>query len=845
MQYVQFYACGGTGVAAPGAAVEVFAAGTVTLAALFDQDGETLANPLTAGNTGLVAFAAADGDYDVVVTLPGGSASEPQRFYLFDPGDPTVGGGGSGGEAPSTASVPLTATVSGPEGSGISTMSDVVSQLIAAEAQVSGLLSSIASANALIAALTTTYGDTASAAASSAAAQGYSQAAATAEANAQTYEGGALTAQVGAGTYASQAQGFAQAASAQFTAVQAQAGTVSTLASTAQGYASAASVSAAAAQSFYNLSATVGSGALNANPTFAAYAGTGSMPTGWTDGGNAVGASYHNVGFDSPNAFCIDCSTTYANEGVDFAQDPGGAGANYGLNFVGSGYYVLELDVYVHSMAAASTAGAYLACYSQNAGQGTPTAQLIVSLSGTPDTNGATGIVGGRRQYAVFGQVTNAGSIGVVVQSNGLYGNLGASNIEWHKVLLRPASSAEIAGQQALTTANANTATISSFQAAQVSQNSAFSTSITTLNAAVFNAAGGSLQSQISTVSATQATQGSTFAQQITTLQAQVSINPNLLPNGGFANGFTDWGFGLAGAHAVVSDAQYGTLAYIQYGSTGDDIVLQSVAINCVAGREYCLSGNIQAVDGNGSYYPCYLDRIYYNSAGQELLDGGQTIENYGLGLTAPDYVYPETAPSTAATMVIRLVVNAPSGVGITAYIQRVKVEVGGYYSGWSDDNSAVALTASVNTTIAAVATLQGQLFATYTLTATAGNVITGLQLLSASGATTISAVVFQAENFLIKSQAASSVFSPFAYNSETGTLSLQNIVVTNAVIGTAAIGTLNIAGGAVNQFYSIVFNVGGTVGPGVGGASQTPGTPAGGSTTVTPGSGTNRGAIQ
>ena len=608
------------------------------------------------------------------------------------------------------------------------------------------------------------------------------------------------TSATAASSSASAASGFASTAQSYYQQAQVQAGNSANSASSASSSAAAASTSATAAQQSYFLAATVGSGALNANPTFAAYAGTGSIPSGWEDDSYGTGASYRNAGFDSPNCIGFDCMSTYAGDNVQISQQPYTAGASYGLSFVGSGWYVLEVDVYVHSQTSASSAAAFVAGYTQGAGQGPATAQAVVTLGTTPDINGQVGVLGGRRQYALLAQL-NCASAGVTIQSNGAYGVTASSNIEWHKVLLRPASQAEIDGHQALLSANTNTATLSSFQSAQASQNSAFSTSLTTLNAAVFNAAGGSLQSQISNASATQATQAATFASQISTLQAQVTINPNLCPNGGFANGWNS-GWLCFTPHNVYQDPQFGTLAYTQFTSGGGGVAIQSSAIPCVANRQYCLSGNIQCVDANGNFYACYLDRVYYNASNQVILDGDQNTQAYALNLSSPDYSFAEVAPSNAATMAIRLVYNAPSGVAVTAYIQRVKLEVGPVYTGWSDDASTATLTATVTQSSAAIATLQGQLFASYTLTATAGNVITGLQLLSASGATTISAVVFQAENFLIKSASAGSSVSPFAYNSSTGTLLVQNVAISGNLIVDGTILSPQLALGAVTSFY-------------------------------------------
>lgn len=58
---------------------------------------------------------------------------------------------------------------------------------------------------------------------------------------------------------------------------------------------------------------------------------------------------------------------------------------------------------------------------------------------------------------------------------------------------------------------------------------------------------------------------------------------------------------------------------------------------------------------------------------------------------------------------------------------------------------------ATINETLSAQATFNGQLTSTYTLTATAGNVITGMRLVSSTGpAGNVSAVIFQADRFTI-----------------------------------------------------------------------------------------------
>lgn len=76
MQYSQFYAVNHTtGVSLPYATATVRIARTATLAALFDEDGDPIANPTQASAAGLLSFAVADGSYDI--TIESGSYSAP------------------------------------------------------------------------------------------------------------------------------------------------------------------------------------------------------------------------------------------------------------------------------------------------------------------------------------------------------------------------------------------------------------------------------------------------------------------------------------------------------------------------------------------------------------------------------------------------------------------------------------------------------------------------------------------------------------------------------------------------------------------------------------------------
>ena len=433
-------------------------------------------------------------------------------------------------------------TIGGSTASNTANVNDRPANAVTAaiDAQVtltSMLQSQIATANSQIASLMNGGGDSDSAAASASAAQAAQTAAENAQANALTYQGGALTAEAGAGAYAGQAQGFAQSASEQFTAAQYQAGLSANSAGSAQGFASAAGVSAAAAQQSTVIAASVGSTALNADATFLLYPqGSVGVPSGWIDGGGAAANLTWTGGFDSPNAIR---AVLPAGTAVTILGAP-----DTSMNYAGPGYYVLELDAYLES---GSWQGTVLFVNSYTApAQGGSIVQYIAGIIDTSTLadigNLSSATQTGRRQWSELIYVGGAvQSLELIHQISGGYNLTPAKAIQIHKAAIRPATAGEITGQQAFTSANANTATISSFQSAQTSQNSSFSTSIGSLNAAVFNGSGGSLQAQVTGVQQAQAGQNAAFATQIATVQAQVSSNPNLLPNGGFAQGLTNW----------------------------------------------------------------------------------------------------------------------------------------------------------------------------------------------------------------------------------------------------------------------------------------------------------------
>jgi predicted phage tail protein len=108
------------------------------------------------------------------------------------------------------------------------------------------------------------------------------------------------------------------------------------------------------------------------------------------------------------------------------------------------------------------------------------------------------------------------------------------------------------------------------------------------------------------------------------------------------------------------------------------------------------------------------------------------------------------------------------------------------------------SLSSSVSTNASAIALATGQLYGTYGIQVRAGNVVTGLTLYSAGGATNFSGIVFDTDYFQIKSSTYPSL-TPFLYDATSSTLFLQNVTVRNANIQNASVDTLQIAGNAVS----------------------------------------------
>jgi hypothetical protein len=106
---------------------------------------------------------------------------------------------------------------------------------------------------------------------------------------------------------------------------------------------------------------------------------------------------------------------------------------------------------------------------------------------------------------------------------------------------------------------------------------------------------------------------------------------------------------------------------------------------------------------------------------------------------------------------------------------------------------------ATVTTQGATVANITGQLYANYVLKANSNGNIASMELITASGPTTISGVIFEANYFTIRSSTYTAI-TPFFYDAVSGTLFLQNVTANTANIANAAINTLKLGGAAVTN---------------------------------------------
>lgn len=252
---------------------------------------------------------------------------------------------------------------------------------------------------------------------------------ATTQAAVATAAGSTATTQANlSATYASQAAGSAS--------------TAGTQATSAAGSAASATASAASALASAVLSASIGKGSLNKNPTFADWAGgSGTIPAGWMNWSNGT----LNARRDGDVGGYAFEQTTNSVDNYGISQYPQAMSGKKG-----AGYYVVTIDATLVSGSLAG-AGAYLV------------QDTVLGLTvGFAAELGTTGVVG--RRYKVskllfFG--TDVAPTWILFAMSNWEGfpPMAAKTIKWHECSVRDATPQEIRDQTVLSPLQATVST--------------------------------------------------------------------------------------------------------------------------------------------------------------------------------------------------------------------------------------------------------------------------------------------------------------------------------------------------------------------------------------------------
>lgn len=320
-----------------------------------------------------------------------------------------------------------------------------------------------------------------SAASSAATAEGHKNSASSSAILAASAKEGAETAATAASNSASSASASASTAGSHASTASSQAGIAATKAGEASTFSSSAASSAATAEGHANaasmsagVAASMGQGALNKNAGFDSYpsATVGDLPTGWALSGTSD--LYRVADPQGGYAVRIPSSGT-ANAGIQ--QD-----LTAEQLLTQNGYYVIEVDVVLR---AGGFVGAGVLFNPRNQSDAS-LSNLWLDLNTDPDitsTVQSAPTVGRAYSFRKLVQATGADPRGFMLYAftkhTGLAGsNTTANDIEWRKVLVRPATQAEINGQTALGPLEA---TVSSHTSAIATVNSTLATQSSTL----------------------------------------------------------------------------------------------------------------------------------------------------------------------------------------------------------------------------------------------------------------------------------------------------------------------------------------------------------------------------
>lgn len=288
-------------------------------------------------------------------------------------------------------------------------------------------------------------------------------------------------------TYRDEAGLHAAAALTSETNAAVSAGSASSSASTATTQASNASASAASASASATLAASVGPGAINANPLFQNYPTTPGRPTDWTAWSNGGSGNPTRVTGELPGSYAVQDSATAGNNQGDMQL------GTYGLgNVQANQYFVIEADVQLVS-GTLQGAGVHINFY-DNGGNayGTSLGGNGISFYADADNTGAVigaGTVGKTYRFRKLMRAAANAAIdrAYFYRMTGWtgWGTVTVKTLKWFRCSLRPATQAEIDAGVALPSLSATVSSHSSTIATHTSQIATHTTDISAANASI------------------------------------------------------------------------------------------------------------------------------------------------------------------------------------------------------------------------------------------------------------------------------------------------------------------------------------------------------------------------
>jgi len=262
----------------------------------------------------------------------------------------------------------------------------------------------------------------------------------------------------------------------------------------------------------------------------------------------------------------------------------------------------------------------------------------------------------------------------ISVVTAGLNGNTaGIMDIQSALVDLRSSTAEQINLLQS--TFNQSVSTISTTLTTLATNDSAISSTVTTLSAQVNNPTTGlaATAANVSAESTARASADSAISSTVSTLSASVISRPNLCPD---VDQWIPAGYGMA-----VSINGWGNVMTSNTSGNGTLMLASTPNIPCFATQPYVISGDSLLFTTNPAEDHVYFDLQFYNGSGTLLLDGPQSdlygYHNFSMDNSHRSAIAVQaTAPSGSSFMIGRFVMVA-SGTITAVGFRMPKIEQG------------------------------------------------------------------------------------------------------------------------------------------------------------------------